>query len=204
MPIVGNFMEIIKVNLNKTRRREIDLIVDYFQKGKVVVYPTDTVYGLGCRVMEKQAVKRIFEIKQRPKSKPFLVLVNSLSMLKKYSYLSVAQEKYLKKIWPGPITVVLKSRGNLPAGVIGKDGGLAARLPKNNFLITILKRLGEPIVSTSLNISGQKNLTNLSGINNYFGADKPDLVVDAGILPENKPSRVIDIREIDNIKILRW
>ncbi len=196
-------MKIEKVNLDKIAKGEIDLIIDYFQKGKVVVYPTDTVYGLGCRATEGQAVKQIFKIKQRPKNKPFLVLVSSLSMLKRYGYFSVAQGKYLKKIWPGPITVVLESRGNLPDGVIGKDGGLATRLPKNDFLITILKRLDEPIVSTSLNISGQKNLTNLSGINNYFGVDKPDLVVDAGILPENKPSRVIDIRDFDNIKILR-
>lgn len=196
-------MEIIKVNLAKINRREIDLIVDYFRQGAAVVYPTDTVYGLGCVASNSRAVKKIFKIKKRSVDKPLLVLVEDWIMVKKYCLLNAEQEEYLKKVWPGPTTAVLTSRGNLPAGVIGKDGSLAARLPKNNFLITILKRLGEPIVSTSLNISGQKNLTNLSGINNYFGVDKPDLVVDAGILPENKPSRVIDIRDLDNIKILR-
>ena len=195
-------MKKIKINLNKITKQEFDLIVDYLQQGKVIVYPTDTIYGLGCLATDKKAIREIYKIKKRNKKKSMLILASSFNMVKKYCFLSSAQERFLKKIWPGPVSVILKSRNLLPRELTGGKDSMAVRLPKNNFLIKIIRRVGRPIVSTSINISGRKSLIDVDNTEKYFGAEKPDLVVDAGEL-KGKPSRLIDVRDMDDIKVLR-
>ena len=195
-------MEKIKINLNKISRKEIGLIVDFLKRGKVIVYPTDTVYGLGCSAVNKRAIKKIFAIKKREKRKPMIILVSSLGMLNKYCFVSKRQNDILKKYWPAPITFILKSRNILPKELTGGTDSIAARLPKKLFLIKIKKKTGVPIVSTSANISGEKNLDNVKSIEKYFKKNKLDLAVNGGIL-KGRPSRVVDLRDIGNIKILR-
>ncbi len=156
-----------------------------------------------------------------------LILVDSLARVKKYCIINKEQEEFLRKVClvktlgallrhrvssAGPVTVILKSKGILPKKLVGERNGLAVRLPRNEFLIKIIGKVGAPIVSTSANISGEKNLTSVKNAEEYFKSprtpilggeiDLPDLVVDAGKL-QNKPSRIVDIRNIRNIKILR-
>ena len=197
-------MEYLKINLKKIAKDEIDLIVDYFKRGKVIVYPTDTIYGLGGLATDKKAIKKIFKIKGRIEKKPFLILVNSFKMLKKYCWVSRKQEKYLRKTWRGAraVSVILRKKRNLPYELTGGQETIAVRLPKSEFLLKILSGINQPIVSTSLNKSGHKNLDSVSHLDNYFKKAKPDLVVDAGVI-KARPSRLIDIRDIGDIKILR-
>ena len=200
-------MKEIKLNLKKINKKEISLIIDSFKSGKTIVYPTDTIYGLGCRADESKSVKKILKIKERDPKKSLIILVSSLSMLKKYCYISLTQEKYLKKIWnqSRPTTIILKSRGLLPKEVSGGRDTLAVRFPnllKNNFLVKIIRGMKVPLVSTSLNLSGKENLESVSNLNNYFEKEKPDLVIDIGIT-KAKPSRLMDLTDIKNIKILR-
>jgi len=197
-------MEYLKINLKKIAKDEIDLIVDYFKRGKVIVYPTDTIYGLGGLATDKKAIKKNFKIKGRIEKKPFLILVNSFKMLKKYCWVSRKQEKYLRKTWRGAraVSVILRKKRNLPYELTGGQETIAVRLPKSEFLLKILSGINQPIVSTSLNKSGHKNLDSVSHLDNYFKKAKPDLVVDAGVI-KARPSRLIDIRDIGDIKILR-
>jgi len=197
-------MEYLKINLKKIAKDEIDLIVDYFKRGKVIVYPTDTIYGLGGLATDKKAIKKNFKIKGRIEKKPFLILVNSFKMLKKYCWVSRKQEKYLRKTWRGAraVSVILKKKRNLPQELTGGQETVAVRLPKVKFLIKILSGVGQPIVSTSLNKSGQKNLDSVSRLDNYFKKAKPDLIIDAGVI-KAKSSRLVDARDIRNIKVLR-
>ncbi len=204
-------MREIKVDLNKITKKQIDLIADYLLKGEVIVYPTDTIYGLGCLAEDKKAIERIYKIKQRDKSKPLLILASSFNMVKKYCFLSKEQENFLKNKWPGPVSVILKSRNLLPRELTGGKNSIAVRLPariiqegkpKNNFLIKIISKVGKPIVSTSVNISGRESLINVDNIEKYFGVEKPDLIIDAGEL-KAKPSRLIDLRDLDDVKVLR-
>ena len=197
-------MGYLKINLKKIAKDEIDLIVDYFKRGKVIVYPTDTIYGLGGLATDKKAIKKIFKIKGRIEKKPFLILVNSFKMLKKYCWVSRKQEKYLRKTWRGAraVSVILKKKRNLPQELTGGQETVAVRLPKVKFLIKILSGVGQPIVSTSLNKSGQKNLDSVSRLDNYFKKAKPDLIIDAGVI-KAKSSRLVDARDIRNIKVLR-
>lgn len=198
-------MEKLKINLKKIKNKEIADIAAHFERGLVVAYPSDTIYGLGCDAANKTAINRIYKIKKRSRKKPLLILVGSLAMLKKYFYVNKRQYEYVKNLWQGkarPTSVILDSRGILPQELSEGTGVIAVRLPKSEFLIKIIKRIGAPLVSTSLNKSGQEPKEDVSNLEKYFGKEKPDLVIDAGIL-KGKPSRLIDIRDVENIKILR-
>jgi len=194
-------MKTIKINLANISKSEIDLIVDYLKRGLVVAYPTDTVYGLGGDAKNAVAIKRINKIKGAKGNKPLLVLISDYKMLRQYCFISRDQEKYLSSIWPGPVTVILKRRPILPDELTGGQNGLAVRLPENNFLFKIISQAGFPIVSTSLNKKGEKPLSEVKNLEKYF-KHLPDLVVDAGTL-KGKPSRIVDLRDIKNIKVIR-
>jgi L-threonylcarbamoyladenylate synthase len=201
--------------------KEINSIAQEIKKGKIAVLPTDTIYGLSCDATNPAAIKKIYQIKNREKNKPLLILVDSFAMLKKYCAVNEWQEKWLNKNWLlqngtvprlkvgettprqtkkiRPTTVLLNSRGLLP---FENNSSLAARLPQNDFLLKIIKRVGRPIISTSLNISGQPNLSNIDKIEKYFKKHKPDLIVDAGEI-KNKPSRIIDLRYPKKVRVIR-
>ena len=174
----------------------------FLREGAAIAYPTDTVYGLGCMADNKKAVNKIFKIKQRKLDKALLMLVGSVSMAKRYCRISRAQENILKKYWPGQFSFILESRDKLPKDLGGKTDTIAVRLPKNDFIVSIIKKIKVPLVSTSLNISGEKPLADVENIENHFKKHKPDLVVDAGKI-KGKPSTLIDLRDVENIKIIR-
>lgn len=205
-------MQIIKINPKNTKKQEIDLIVRYLKQGKVVVLPTDTVYGLSCLATSRAGVDRIRKIKKSDKEKTILVLIDKVALLKKYTKISKNKLEYLKKIWPSdakisanrarPTTVILATKNLKLRPVMARDNSLAARLPNSEFLCKIISRIGVPLVSTSLNVSGQEIISDPNEIQSKFKT-KPDLVVDVGKNKNKKHSRLIDIRDIGNIKIIR-
>ncbi|MDO8668207.1 MAG: L-threonylcarbamoyladenylate synthase [bacterium] len=203
-------MQTIKIDINKIEQEQIDLIVDYLKRGSVIAYPTDTIYGLGCDAGNAEAIEKINKIKGERGNKPFLVLISDFEMLKKYCVVNSEQMEYLKKVWlvptetegSGAVTVILENRKNLPAELTGGLDSLAVRLPKNEFLVKMISAAGFPVVSTSLNKTGEPPLNNAQNLENYFDY-LPDLVIDAGEGRNIKPSRLVDLRDIMNIKILR-
>ncbi len=170
--------------------------------GQVVLLPTDTIYGLSCLAQDEAAVRRIAAIKGRSADKPLIVLVNGLQMASDYAMISGAAQKYLAELWPGPITAILPSRSNLPIAVTGGLATIAMRWPKNDWLNQLIALVGQPIVSTSANLAGQTPITSIDEAGQYFINDRPDLIIDAGIL-KNPPSRIIDCQDISAIKIIR-
>ncbi|MCK5061973.1 L-threonylcarbamoyladenylate synthase [Candidatus Parcubacteria bacterium] len=220
-------MEIIKIDLKKEKTWETLKIVDYLRRGKTIAYPTETVYGLGCLANKAAAIKQIHKIKRSPTEKPLIILIKSYCQLHDICYVSVEQDKYIRSIWPKttrkaqdpeyihnkqPTTFILRSRGVLPNIVSGNEDSLAVRLPvantsqnlpKKRFLIKILKKVNTPLISTSLNKHCQKPPVKLSLIENYFAPHAPDLLIDVGRLTKKAASRIIDIRDISNIKVLR-
>ena len=193
---------VLKINLKNVKKQEIAEIAAFFKKGKVIVYPTDTIYGLGCLATDKKAIEKIYKIKKRDGKKPFLVLVSDWKMLKEYFSLSKEQNKYLHKIWPGPVSVILPHKGLFPSVLSLGLEALAVRLPKSDFLVKMIKVAGTPIVSTSLNLSAKPHLDDVDGLENYFSVHKPDLIIDSG-RQKGQPSKLIDLRDMKNIKILR-
>jgi L-threonylcarbamoyladenylate synthase len=198
-------MKEIRINLKKINNNDISLIVKHLKHGIVIAYPTDTIYGLGCLATDEASIKKIIKIKKIKNNRPFIVLMSDMKMVKKFCLVDKEQRMFLDKVWPGPVTVILNCRVNLPNQVINGAKGkktLAVRLPKNDFLIKIIKKAGAPIVSTSLNVVGGEHICRPIDLKKHFKKDLPDLVIDAGVL-KGEASRLVDIRDVYNIKILR-
>ncbi len=186
----------------------IDLLATSLNAGKVLVLPTDTIYGLSCLATNSKAIRRVYKLKKRDPHKPLIILVSSIAMLKKYVFISPPQNLFLKRVWNSelqPTTVILRHRNILAPELTKDSSGLAARLPKNRFLIKILKKVNCPLVSTSLNLSGRANIYDLSSLSRHFinTTEMPDLVVDFGKCSNSKPSRLIDLRDCKHPVILR-
>ncbi len=171
-------MEVMKPNLQKA--------VKAVKIGKVLVCPTDTVYGLICDPANSKAMEKLFLIKQRPKNKPIPVFVKDIKMAKEFVEINKKQEGFLKKVWPGAVTAVLRFKKN--------GGTIGVRIPGYKFVLDLVGRIG-PLAETSANISGEPATTKIKEVIKYFKGRKyqPDLILDAGDLKPAKPSRVIDL-----------
>ena len=185
----------------------IEDLVNELKKGKVIVYPTETCYGLGCDATNQAAVKRLFAIKHREESKSVLVLMADAEMSKKYVQWTPALEKLARKYWPGPLTIVAKvinQNTGLADGVLGKDNTIAFRISNNNFASGLTKSLGRPLVSTSANIAAQASPYDIESIIKMFGNanDKLDFIIDGGTLPFCQPSTMARVLD-DKIEVLR-
>ena len=177
-------------------------IIKAIREGKVILAPTDTVYGLLTDATNKKAVEKVFKIKKRPRNKPLPIFVKDIKMAKELAEINEKQEKFLKKVWPGKTTAVLKLKIKPRSFVksrrkiygISKDT-IALRIPKYKLVLDLLKRTDKPLTGTSANISGQLASGNIKKVLKQFKNQRhqPDLVIDAGNLPKSKPSKVIDL-----------
>jgi len=192
----------------------IKTAVDSIKKGRVLVCPTDTVYGLIADATNKKAVDKVFKIKKRPRGKPVPIFVKDIAMARKLAKIDKKQEEFLKKAWPGKITAVLKRKAqnskrktvtqNLK--LYGVDKKLIAlRIPNYKLLLRLTEQLNRPLTGTSANISGQPASGKIKAILKQFKEQKyqPDLIFNAGDLPKSKPSKVIDLT-VSPPKILRF
>ncbi|MBU2541974.1 threonylcarbamoyl-AMP synthase [Patescibacteria group bacterium] len=174
-------------------------IVEELKKGKTLVYPTETVYGLGCDATNQEAVNKIFEIKQRQQDKSVLVLVPSVAMAMSYVEWNEKLEEISQKYWPGPLTVVMKAKPDcgLARGVVAEDGTVAFRVTGHALCAEISEALNRPLVSTSANITSGKSPSDIKDVLETFSNAefKPDIVIDVGELPHRSPSTVVKIRD---------
>ncbi len=201
-------MEIISV----VKDSDLKKVVDRLKLGQVGVILSDTIYGLSCSINNREAINKIYRIKRRNKNKSFLILISDFKILKRYFLYNEKQESILKKYWldikKHPGTFILAPKKSLTKLLdINFNKGVGVRLPKNDFLIKIIRSLNQPIISTSCNLSGQKNLNNNREIISFFNniSDKPDFLIKfKNIKPKRKASKIFDIRNDENIKKLRF
>ena len=194
----------LKINPKKITNAELTVIVKALESGEVIVYPTDTIYGLGCLATDEKAINKIKLIKKRDENKPLLVLVSSLNMAKKYCIINSKQALILKNLWAlnRPTSVILRHRNLLANELNPKQIGLAIRLPKSDFLRKMIRRVKVPIVSTSFNLSGEPVLNRVDFLaDKVFGKNYPDLIIDGGML-KNRASKIVDLMG-DHLKIIR-
>lgn len=181
------------------------LVVSELLNGKTIIFPTETSYGLGCDATNQKAVDKIYEIKGRPENKPLLVVVGSKDEAKKYLHWTPMLEKISDKYWPGALTVVSDAVPSaLAKGVVSKDNTVAVRVTANPLLISITEKLGKPLVATSANISGAGDMYSSEAAIEMFkgNENKPDIILNQGELPKNKPSTVVRVYH-DKFQILR-
>ena len=159
----------------------------------VIVYPTDTFYGLGAKCFSQKALHRIFEIKKRPGFKGLPVLVSDLEMAKGMTAgLPPVFYALASRFWPGPLTIVLKAASHLPAELVGPGRTIGIRLPAVPWLQALIRETGVALVTTSANISGEGEIVSAQEVIRVFKG-KVDLIVDGGQTPGSKPSTVIDL-----------
>ncbi len=177
-------------------------VVDLFKEGKVGIFPTDTAYGIGCRMDDESALRKVFEIRNRPLEKALLVLVSSIDMAKEYVEISEDLEKnILEKYWPGGLTVILKCYQNRVPGIIRAEGDtLAVRLPNNNELVDVIKKVGVPIAAPSANYSGSSTPLRLSQVEESL-TEKVDFVIN-GVCTMEGVSTIVDATG-DQLKVIR-
>ena len=186
----------LKISCNDA---DIQIATKAINDGAIVVFPTDTVYGLGCNPYNHDAVQSIYEIKKRNKTKPFPVIGYSKKELEKIAEFNPLEEKIAEKFWPGPITLILKIKDKEIQKSLDLEGKIAVRVPNNQCVLALLKEC-KLLVGTSANISGTTPFNdpkecskNLSGY---------DLLIDGGIISGQGESTIVEI-ENNDVKILR-
>ena len=167
-------------------------IATFLREGKTLLYPTETVYGLGCDVLNTSAVEKIFRAKGRAETKPMLVLVNSLVMLHTIvkDIPRVALQLF-EKFSPGPLTVILPAAANIPSCVTAHTGTIGVRIPGSDFCLQLIEESQLQLISTSANISGEPAPASIEELIKIF-SNKIDVCMNAGNLPPSAPSTIVD------------
>jgi len=172
---------------------ELDKAFAALDNGGVVVFPTDTLYGLGADVFSLPALQRIFAIKGRPAELALPVLVAGLDQVESVALpMSNQAQELAERFWPGPLTLVMRRSPELPDLVTGGADTVAVRMPAHRIPLALARRLGRPITGTSANLSGQPDLLDLDSIENQLG-NLVDYITRSGPPPEGTGSTVVDI-----------
>lgn len=165
------------------------------REGGVVLYPSDTIYGLGCDPFQTPTLDRLFHIKGRPENRGVLVLIPDSGWIGQLaSSVPETADSILDRFWPGPLTVLLKARPSLPAGLTGREGKIGVRWPALPYLEDWMRLIPGPIVSTSANRSGEPVPATLEELRRLF-ADRVDLFLESGEPALAAPSTVLDLTE---------
>jgi L-threonylcarbamoyladenylate synthase len=172
------------------KRYDLSESIQALENGEVIVYPTDTLYGLGADIFNRNAVKKIFKIKKRPYSNPLSVAVASYHEIGKIAYTNAMIEKIFKRFLPGPLTILLKKKDIVPNIVTGGLENIAVRIPKNAIALDLLTQFG-PLTATSANIHGIKTSHVINEIKMQF-SDTISKYIDNGRLDGN-PSTIVDL-----------
>ena len=192
-PIQEGWRRRLEVDLNRPDPATVEAAARAVEAGEVILYPTDTVYGLGCHGFCSPALERILRLKRRTPDKGLLLLIPDLQTAARLSgRLPPRFDRLAARLWPGPVTFLVPAAPMLPAPITGSRGKVGIRCPSLPFLRLWLKRLAAPIVSTSANLAGQPTPNSRSRLEALFGP-RVDLFLDGGTLPESAPSTVLDL-----------
>lgn len=180
------------VNPEHPQPRQVRRIVSELQTGAVIVYPTDTIYGLGCDIFNKKTIERIYQIKQESLKKPLSFVCADLTDLAQYAKnISNTSYRLMKRLLPGPYTFILEASRLVPKVMVSKRKTVGIRVPENEICLAIVRELGHPIVSTSVTRDESEILNTPADIEARFGK-VVDVIVDGGILM-SEPSTVVDL-----------
>lgn len=181
---------------------QIEEAVDHFKKGEVVIFPTETVLGIGCIITDPEAIKKVYQIKDRPLNQPTHILTANFQMAEKYvNFSNPMAQKLAATFWPGPLTLVLTLKNpQAPYSFIAKDGQIGVRVPSYPELLTIIEKVGVPILGPSANQKGKRAPTQTREIDKQL-LSLVDYTVnqDAGGLP---PSTIVEVLG-DSMNVIR-
>jgi tRNA threonylcarbamoyl adenosine modification protein (Sua5/YciO/YrdC/YwlC family) len=190
-PVYSKVAMIIEINPQNPQQRLITRVVDIIRQGGIIVYPTDTLYGLGCNLMDKRAIETIYQLKQRDQKQPFSFICSDLTHISLYAKVTNYAYKTMRRLLPGPYTFILEGSKLVPKIMLTKRKTAGIRIPDNPICQALTAGLGNPIISTSVSLPDGELLNEPWRIDEFLG-NRIDAVIDGGpVLGE--PSSVISL-----------
>ncbi len=191
--------KVIKIDPIKPEEDRVREAAKYIKDGKLVIFPTETIYGIGANALDENACKEIFRIKGRPSENPLIVHVSSLAMAQEIAEIPGEYMNVIKRIWPSPITFIVKAKDKIPKRVVAGLETVAIRMPAHPVALELIKKSGVPIAAPSANPSGKPSATNATLAIKYFKG-KVDCIIDSGSSFFGLESTILTL---DKLKILR-
>jgi len=191
---------LLSINNQNPQTRLIKKVSEILKNGGIVIYPTDTVYGLGCSLFNKRGIEKIYEIKKRNKKQPLSFICADLKDISRYALVTDFAYKTMKRYLPGPYTFILQASRLVPKIILPKRLTTGIRIPGNRICMDLVAELGEPIISTSVKTDDDQYLNNPEEIEKNF-KHRVDAVIDGGILA-SEPSTVISLID-DSVEVIR-
>jgi len=190
-----------QVHLENPHKRSIQKALEALHAGGIIIYPTDTVYGLGCSIYQKNAIEKIYKIKGKEKYEPMTLICSDISEVAKYARISNIAFRIMKRCTPGPYTFILPATREIPKLMLSRRKEVGIRIPNSRVCRELLKEMGHPLVNTSVNRSPEELLNMPEEIMEIYD-HWVDVFLDAGPLPEAMESTVVSLI-YDEIEILR-
>jgi L-threonylcarbamoyladenylate synthase len=192
-------MKIIKIDTEKPEQDKIEFALNLLRDGGTVVYPTDTIYGLGVNIYDENAIKKVFYIKKRSFNKPLSVCVSQISDINRIAYLDKTKRDIINEILPGPFTIILRKKEFISKLLTAGGEKIGIRIPNNRICMELTKLF--PITTTSANLSGKKPSGSVNEVVEQLD-DSVDLILDTGKSENEFPSTVIDLT-LNTPKVVR-
>ncbi|MGD8916748.1 MAG: L-threonylcarbamoyladenylate synthase [Syntrophobacterales bacterium] len=193
-------MVVLEINPQNPQKRFIRRAAEILRAGGIIAYPTDTYYGIGCDIMNKKAIARVYLLKRRPKHKPFSFICSDLKNISQYAQVTNYAYKTMKRLLPGPYTFILEGSRLVPRIMLTNRKTAGIRVPDHNICLSIVKELGNPILSTSATDPAGEILESVVEIEERLG-HALDLIIDGGPV-SLKPSSVVSLID-DDPEIIR-
>jgi L-threonylcarbamoyladenylate synthase len=171
------------------------------ESGGIVAFPTETFYGLGVAALDAAAVRRLFALKQRPESRPILVLIDDPGQIERFAFLPISARELIVRHWPGALTLVVPARDVVPTALTAGTGTIGVRQPGHAVARALVAALRAPVTAPSANRSGGPPPTRAADVLDVFGGEI-DVILDAGPTPGGLPSTVLDVT-VDPPRLLR-
>lgn len=190
----------ITINSRNPQQRLIRKVAEVLKKGGVIGYPTDTIYGVGCDLFNPEAIRKIHRLKKLDGNKPLSFICSDLKDISQYAFVSTSAYKLMKRLLPGAYTFVLKATKLVPKVALTKQKTVGIRIPDNKICLAIVKELGNPIISTSVNRPDEGLYNDPGEIEERFGKQL-DLVIDGGIIVAEHSS-IVDFTD-DTPRVIR-
>ena len=189
----------------KDRKEQIEEALNVLRKGGILLYPTDTIWGIGCDATDEAAVNRVFDIKRRADSKSLIILACDMDMVARYVREIPEMAVTVETLSDKPLTIIYPEGINLAPNVTAEDGSIAIRIPKNDFCVELVRRFGKPIVSTSANVSGTPAPRRYVDIPDEVKA-AVDLCIDPSFDKSStgKASSIIKLGLRNEVQVIRW
>lgn len=187
-------MKILQVSHNNFKQSQIDETIKMLQKGGVIAFPTDTLYGVGADLDNEEAIKSLYDIKQRPLEMPLILLGSNKEQLMSYvlDWTEIA-EKLSELFWPGGLTMILKKSFKVPEYVVSGMDSVGIRVPAHPVVIKILEEYGKPLATSSANMSGNPSPNTARMVSEELFETDLSLLLDAGKTPSEEQSTIIDL-----------